>query len=387
VICRKTQGKPYAVPDPPPLIKSQADPFTVTGVDFTGALYVRSSVGECKVYICLFTCAVSRAIHLEVVTDLTVECFLLAFRRFAARRSVPKLLLSDNGSTYLAAAEELKSLFSSAELSDALARRGIQWQFISKRAPWFGGFWERLIGLTKSTLKKTLGRTCATLESLQTIVIEVEALLNDRPLTYVSSDVSDLEPITPSHLLQGRRITTLPYSKVEDDEVTDPDFGDDSQIRHRAKTQAIVVKHFWSRWRHEYLTALRETHRKTGNNVQQVKVGDVVLVHDNTTRVNWKHAVIESLNKGGDGMIRSANIRTATGRTNRPIARLYPLEVTAPEMTVRPSNTEVSEDRDINQPTIPQGRPVRKAARVGQERMKEWISSLRAPPEDVTDSN
>ena len=150
-----------------------------------------------------------------------------------------------------------------------------------------------MIGLTKSALKKTLGRTCATLESLQTIVIEVEALLNNQPLTYVSSDVSDLEPITPSHLLQRRRITTLPYSKIEDDEITDPDFGDDPQIINRAKTQAIIVKHFWSRWRHEYLTALRETHRKTGNNVQQVKVGDVVLVHDNTARVNWKLAVTE----------------------------------------------------------------------------------------------
>jgi len=156
------------------------------------------------------------------------------------------------------------------------------------------------------------------------------------------------------------------------------DFGDDSQIRHRAKTQAIVVKHFWSRWRHEYLTALRETHRKTGNNVQQVKVGDVVLVHDNTTRVNWKLAVIESLNKGGDGMIRSANIYIATGRTNRPIARLYHLEMTAPEMTIKPSNTEVSEDQYINQPTIPTWRPVCEAARVGQEWMKEWISSLKA---------
>ena len=147
------------------------------------------------------------------------------------------------------------------------------------------------------------------------------------------------------------------------------------------------MKHFWSRWRHEYLTALRETHHKTGNNVQQVKVGDVVLVHDNTTRVNWKLAVIESVNKGGDGMIHSANIRTATGRTNRPIACLYPLEVTSPEMTVTPSATEVTEDHDSNQPTLPPRKPVREAARVGQERMKEWISSLRGPPEDVTDSD
>lgn len=90
-------------------------------------------------YLYLFTCAVSQALYLEnyIVTDLSIECFLLAFRRFAGRRSVPKLLLSNNGYTYLAAAEELRDLFSSAELSDALARRGIQWQFIPKRSPWW----------------------------------------------------------------------------------------------------------------------------------------------------------------------------------------------------------------------------------------------------------
>ena len=111
VVCKKTSGKPYSKPDPPPLVKSrgnQVNPFVVTGVDFTGALYVRTTEGERKVYLCLFTCAASRAIHLEIVTDLTVESFLQAFRRFAGRRSIPKLLLSDNASTYLAAAEELK---------------------------------------------------------------------------------------------------------------------------------------------------------------------------------------------------------------------------------------------------------------------------------------
>ena len=296
------------------------DPFTVTGVDFTGALYVRASDGECKVYICLFTCAASRAAHLEIVLNLTVESFLQAFRRFAGRRSTPKLLLSDNGSTFLVATEELKTLFTSTELSEALAHKGCEWKFVPKRAPWFGGFWERLIGLTKKTLKKTL-------ESIQTIVVEVEALLNDRPLTYASSEINDPEPITPSHLLCGRRIITLPHTAAQDDELCDPDFGDDSEVRCRAKRQALIIKHLENHWKHEYLTALREAHRTTGTNTQQVKIGDIVLVHDDTKRVNWKLAIIESVNRGADGMIRSANIRTATGRTNRPIARLYPQQL------------------------------------------------------------
>ena len=159
VICRKTTGKAYTTPDPPPLVKcrvNKTQSFEVTGVDFTSALYVRGREGELKVYICLFTCAVSRAIHLEIVLELSLECFLQAFRRFVSQRSLPRLLLSDNASTYLAAAEELQKLLSSAALKEDLSRRGVEWRFIPKRAPWFGGFWERLIALTKSALKKVL---------------------------------------------------------------------------------------------------------------------------------------------------------------------------------------------------------------------------------------
>ena len=143
VVCKKTSGRPYTMLDPPPLLKSrvnQVDPFSVTGVDFTGALFVRAPEGERKVYICLFTCAVSRAVHLEIVVDLTADSFLQAFRRFAGRRSVPQLLVSDNGSTFSAAAEELKTLFASTELAETLAHKGTQWTFIPKRVPWFGVF-------------------------------------------------------------------------------------------------------------------------------------------------------------------------------------------------------------------------------------------------------
>jgi len=123
VVCKKTS---YSTPDPPPLLKSrvsQVDPFQVTGVDFTGAPYVQTPGGESKAYICLFTCAVSRALHLEFVTDLTVDSFLQAFWRFVGRRSLPQLLISDDGSTFLAVAEKLKTLFTSTELSEALARK------------------------------------------------------------------------------------------------------------------------------------------------------------------------------------------------------------------------------------------------------------------------
>ena len=99
VSCRKVIGQSYKVRDPPPLHKSrtaETDPFTKTGVDFTGALYVRDNTRETKAYICLFMRAISRAVHLEVVTDLSVECFLEAFRRFSSGKSLPRRMISDN---------------------------------------------------------------------------------------------------------------------------------------------------------------------------------------------------------------------------------------------------------------------------------------------------
>ena len=143
---------------------------------------------------------------------------------------LPKAVISDNGSTYLSAAQELTSLLTSQELKEALGRQGVLWKFIPKYSPWYGGFWERLVGLTKMSLKKVLGRAHISLPMLQTLIVEIEATLNDRPLTHVSCDITDTEPITPAHLLYGRRISSLPYRRVEEDEVVDPTFGEDTNI-------------------------------------------------------------------------------------------------------------------------------------------------------------
>ena len=118
--------------------------------------------------------------------------------------------MSDNATTYTSATEELNNLLSSEEVRTALGREGIAWKFIPKKAPWFGGYWERLIGLTKASIKKTLGRAHIKLLTLQTIIVEVEALLNNRPLTYISDDISDPDPLTLAHMLHGRRLTRLP---------------------------------------------------------------------------------------------------------------------------------------------------------------------------------
>ena len=347
---------------------------------------MKSNHDTSKVYICLFTCANTRAVHLEVVNDLTVPTFIEAFRRFASRKSLPRIMISDNASTYQSAAEELLKLLKSPVLQSHLSQRTVEWKFIPKRVPWYGGFWERLIGLTKLALKKVLGRANIRLSELQTIVTEIEAILNDRPLTFIPSNVDDEQPLTPSHLLYGRRITALPHPLIED-EWSDPTFNEDPALVQRlAKVRADLIHHFWNRWRRDYLTSLREFHRTSGKNDVAVQVGDVVQVHDDTKRVNWRLAIIESLITGKDGLVRAANIRTSTGCTNRPIAKLYPLEVRA---TTPPKvSTTVEESSDEKNDLLPRNLPPRKArtaAVAAKNKIKDWTFSLMRPPEDVAE--
>ena len=386
VICRKVSGRPYSVPEAPPLPKSRtlcAAPFHVTGVDFTGALFVRDSGGEQKVYICLFTCANTRAVHLEVVTDLTEEKFLQAFRRFVGRKSLPQLMISDNASTFQSAAKEIEKMINSPTLNEHLNKQGTVWQFIPKRAPWYGGFWERLIGLTKTTLKKVLGRTFISLIALQTIVFEVEAILNDRPITYTSTDLNDPEPLCPSHLLYGRRIVSLPYPQVSAEDISDPDYMTAPIIREAFTHQSQILQHFQGHWKQEYLIALREFYKVKGTCAPQaIKVDDVVLIHDDLPRRSWKMAVIKGLIKGNDGYVRAAEVRTKNGRTNRPISKLYPLEISTDEDD---TTTKLKNDTDEHSPLMfGMQRPIRSSATKAKDKIFQWSKEIIGlPPEDV----
>ena len=256
-----------------------------------------------------FTCASTRAVHLEVVPDLSNETFIQAFRRFASRKSLPRTMISDNAMTFSAAANTIQSLIRSATVQDMLHRHGTEWKFIPKRAPWFGGWWERLIGITKSTIKKVLGRALVSYETLHTIVTEIEDVKNDRPLTYVTSDASDQEPLTPAHLLYGRRITSLPHQE----DVPVPLVTTQTDVTKRALAQGHLISQFRERWRHEYLTSLRQFHQTWGDNSQTIRVGDVVQIYDESPRTQWKLGTIVELLTGNDGLTRAATLRTSSG--------------------------------------------------------------------------
>ncbi|XP_074657312.1 uncharacterized protein LOC141910517 [Tubulanus polymorphus] len=282
-----------------------------------------------KRYICLFTCAVSRGVHIEIVNSNTTEDFLYAFRRFVARRSVPRMLVSDNASTFIGANSELKQIFEDSKIHRHFSQRNVDWKFITKRAPWHGGFWERMIGLMKSCLKKVLGRSLVSDTELYTVACEIESCLNDRPLLYVSFEPEENETLTPSHLMLGRRITAhsklCPIDNLEGDTTFSP--GSDTLAKRYSYINKLIYS-FWLRWQKEYLVNLREFHRVTGDNREIAKPGSVVIIHDdNVPRLKWKLGIIEHLHKSTDGLVRSATVKTANGVTNRPISKLFPLEI------------------------------------------------------------
>ena len=236
------------------------------------------------------------------------------------------------------------------------------------------------MGLIKSALKKNLSRRHISLTLLETVIVEIEAVISDRPLTFISSELGDVEPLTPAHLLHGRRITYLPHEMVDADEIVDPGYGDSRSVRKREKLLALILQDFQKRWRQDYLTSLREFHRTSGTTRQTVKKGDVVIIHDDSTRMTWKMAVVTDLVTGRDGLVRAAALRTANGTANRPITKLYPLELNKTEILTDVGTEEhcSTDSMDLSESTV--NRPQRRSAQRTTVKMKEWARVLSAPP-------
>ena len=310
-----------------------------------------------KVWISLFTCYVTRAVHLDVVPDQSTQSFIRCLKRFSARRGLPAKFISDNGKTFKAAAKYLKTIFRDEKVQEYLTSLKTDWIFNVERAPWWGGAFERMVKSTKRCLRKLIGKAQFSYDELVTALAEIEFVINSRPLTYVSADDVE-EPLTPSHLLVGRRILDLPDHLSHLDNLADEDFSlDSSHLTRRMKHLSNTLNHFWNRWRSEYLNELREAHsytskRLTRSQPSSVSIGDVVIVHDeHLPRGLWKLGKIISVMKGRDGLIRGATVQMAAsnGRKavlNRPIQLLYPLEVQAPE-PVSKENAPANDSEDV----------------------------------------
>ncbi|XP_046860901.1 uncharacterized protein LOC124454137 [Xenia sp. Carnegie-2017] len=257
--CKKFEGKAFPAAKEaclPSSRVSEEPPFSNTGIDFAGPSYATNNQRMDKVYICLFTCASTRAVHLELVCYLSVLSFLQAFRRFVSRRGLPSRIISDNAKTFKSASREVTNILRSTDIQRELASKGVNWEFIIEKAPWQGGFYERVIQSTKRCLKKTLGRSSMDFEALRTILVEIEATINNRPLTYIYDDQEGISyPLTPSQLIYGRQITlTASYRQFEI-------ISTNRTLSRKAKYQKRLLDQFINRWRTEYLLSVRETSR------------------------------------------------------------------------------------------------------------------------------
>ena len=271
----------------------------------------------------------TRAIHLELVESLEVEAFLRAFRRFTARRGLPSLLLSDNAKSFKSASKEVKCLMRSPRLGETLVRKGVKWQFIVDRSPWQGGAWERLIRSVKRCLKKVIGRAYLMQIELSTILAEVEAVINCRPITYMYDDVDGIfYPLTSSQLINGRNLSLLPHDRYYEMISTY------ESLSKRAKYHKALLHQFSRRWKEEYLTGLIEVYRpKDKQQEPNISVGDIVpLKDDSKKRAFWNLCKILELIVGTDGRVRSAKIQIAGEKSQgkvfrRPLTLLVPYYV------------------------------------------------------------
>ena len=236
--------------------------FTKAGLDYAGPFNIK--LGKVrrptivKAYACLFVSLSVKAIHIEVVSDLSTAAFIASLRRFIARRGKPTLLWSNNGTNFVGASRKLKELFEFLNqqktqklMPEFCSTQHIQWKFIPSHAPHFGGLWEAAVRSMKVHLSRIVSDVNLTFEELTTVLAQVEACLNSRPLVALPADDDGVDALTPGHFLIGRPLEALP----------DPPDASKSLPLLRRWHLCQGIKHFWKRWSGEYLVSLRKSHK------------------------------------------------------------------------------------------------------------------------------
>ncbi|KAL0841422.1 hypothetical protein ABMA28_015106 [Loxostege sticticalis] len=339
MICKRFATKRFAAPVPPlPADRVHCGaPFQVCGVDFAGPLLLRS--GE-KCWIALFTCAVYRAVHLELCLSLSTEEFLLALRRFIARRGNVEIMYSDNGTNFRGA----YNVFNGLNWSEIETKANkLLWRFSPPSAPWWGGFWERMVRTVKEILRRVLGRAALNFNELVTVLCEVESIINSRPLT--ATDSMDLKVLTPASFLL--------YCRHDDSRQIDIETIDGRILTSRWRYLTKLCADLKSRFKSEYLGLMAQ--KQCPGRTITAKVGDLVLVEAEKKRVEWPLGIVEEIFTGSDGVSRVARVRSLNGVHIRAMRNLYPLEITSLVDTPLPQTEK----------TTRSGRPIRPPKRLG----------------------
>ncbi len=306
---------------PPARLRLQRPAFFSTGGDCFGPFLVKIGRLNEKRWGILFKCLTTRAVHIEILTSLDADSFLMALRRFIARRGKPAELLSDQGTNFKGGERELHDVFKAmhSSLQTCLAEHQIKFVFNPPCAPHFGGTWEREIRSIKTALNATLNAQTVTEEMLNTILIEIEGILNSKPFGYVSSDLADPDPITPNLLLMGRLDPSLPQTIYHDSNLLS---------RRRWRACQVLADRFWSQFLKNYLPAL-QIREKWQRDTDPLQPNTVVLIVDpQLPRALWPVGRISKVFSGADGRIRTAEVTVKDRAYIRPVSRLVCLPST-----------------------------------------------------------
>ena len=298
--------------------------FEKVGIDYARPIYIKQgSVRKptiLKAYVCVFVSLSVKAVHLELVSDLTTDAFIACLRRFIGRRGKPSTIWSDHGSNFVGATRQIKELIQflqqqkvSETISEFCSCQNIDWVFIPERAPHFGGLWEAAVKSFKTHLSKVADNVKLSFEELTTVLVQIEACLNSRPLGALPCGDNGVDALTPGHFLIGRPLEALP----------DPSFSYQkfSLLRRWHLCQALV-RHFWKRWSSEYLTTLQKF-AKWRRPTKNISVGDVVtLREDGMVPTRWPLARVVDVHTGRDRVVRVVTVKTRDGTYTRPITKI-----------------------------------------------------------------
>lgn len=319
VTCRRLHGKAgkQLMADlPQERVLPDDPPFTRVGVDYFGPLEVKRGRSLIKRYGVIFTCLAVRAVHIELASSLDTDSCINALRRFIARRGQVKEIRSDNGTNFVGANRELKAAaanWNSSQFQHLFHQHGIKWSFNPPAASHHGGAWERLIRSIRKVLNSTVREQVLDEESLHTVLCEAESIINSRPITKASSDLNDLEALTPNHLLLLKTKPSLPPGLFDQD---------DLYTRRRWRQVQYMSNLFWKRWIKEYLPQLQERQRWATAS-RNFAEGDVVLlVDDCAPRNSWIMGKIVETVPDKKGLVRRVRIKTKTNVLDRPITKI-----------------------------------------------------------------
>ena len=312
LICRKVHGKPSVqlmANLPSDRVQGDLPPFSRTGIDFFGPFYVSKGRGRAqeKRYGVVFTCLASRACHLEIAHSLDTDSFINSLRRFISRRGPVQMLRSDNGTNFTAGNKEIRAAIKSWNelyVNKFCNQHDIEWVFNPPYASHYGGVYEREIRSVRKVLTSLLYEFSNQIkmndEMLQTLMCEIENILNSRPLNFVTADVDSMEVLTPNHILRLNSDICYPPGMFDVNDV---------YIKKRWRQVQYLADIFWQRWRSEYLSLLNQR-QKWFMPKRAHKIGDIVLVVDQSLPRNlWSLGMIEDLILNNDGHVRYARVR------------------------------------------------------------------------------